>query len=117
KIILFAEKIRVEFRKYIGGQEDVSISGGIVIFGEKFPIRMAANYAGNAEDKSKDFELDNKKKNALTFFSETISWGDEFEEVKNVKELFIVLCDKDKMPISKALLHQIMRWKQQNDAY
>lgn len=119
KIIAFAEKIRSEFRRYVGGREDISISGGIVIVGEKFPIRMAANMAGEAEDASKDFksEVNSKTKNAITFFDETISWEDEFGEVKRIKEALVYYCGRDEKSISKALLHQLIRWKIQSDSY
>lgn len=119
KIIAFAEKVRSEFRKYVGGREDISISGGIVIVGEKFPIRMAANMAGEAEDASKDFKSDinARAKNAITFFEETISWEEEFEEVKNIKDALVYYCGDYEKPISKALLHQLIRWKIQSDGY
>ncbi|MBW7942623.1 MAG: hypothetical protein H3C64_09590, partial [Candidatus Kuenenia stuttgartiensis] len=117
KIILFAEKIRSEFREYIGGREDVSISGGIAIVGHKYPIRMAALQAGDAEDQSKDFNLDGHLKNAITFFGETISWSKEFEEVRKIKTDLVHYCVREEKPISKALLHQLMQWKAQKDSF
>lgn len=117
KIILFAEKIRSEFREYIGGREDVSISGGITVVGNKYPIRMAALQAGDAEDQSKDFELNGQSKNAITFFGETVSWEKEFAEVKKIKESLVAYCTREEKPISKALLHQLMQWKLQKDSF
>lgn len=118
KIILFAEKIRSEFREYIGGREDVSISAGIAIVGKKYPIRMAALQAGDAEDMSKDFSPKGQQaKNAITFFGETVSWAKEFEEVKKIKEDLVHYCGRDEKPISKAFLHQMMQWKSQKDNF
>ena len=37
KLISFAHKIRLEFERFVG-RPDISISGGIAIVGEKFPI-------------------------------------------------------------------------------
>ncbi|MCO5236631.1 MAG: type III-A CRISPR-associated protein Cas10/Csm1, partial [Chitinophagaceae bacterium] len=115
KIILFAEKIRSEFRKYCGGREDISISGGISVVGEKFPIRMAAHQASEAEDHSKDFKkVDSKTatKNAITFLGESVCWETEFKEVKYTKEKLVEYCDKvRKKPLSNALLHQLIHWK------
>lgn len=118
KIILFAEKIRTEFKAYIGGREDISISGGIVLVGPKYPIRMAAFQSGEAEDQSKDFVNRNgKTKNAITLFGETISWEQEFDEVKTIKEELVLFCSRDEKPISKALLQQLMQWKIQKDSF
>ncbi|MBS1736759.1 MAG: type III-A CRISPR-associated protein Cas10/Csm1 [Bacteroidetes bacterium] len=118
KIILFAEKIRSEFKKYCGGREDISISGGISIVGEKFPIRMAAAEAGNAEDQSKDFKKSGSKiatKNAITFLGESVCWETEFEEIKEMKNKLIQYCNQPNKPLSKALLHQLMQWKTLKD--
>lgn len=118
KIILFAEEIRTKFKAYIGGREDVSISGGVVLVGPKFPIRMAAFQAGEAEDQSKDFVNENgKTKNAITLFGETISWEEEFEEVKKIKEKLVHYCGREEKPISKAIFQQLMQWKIQKDSF
>lgn len=114
KIILFAEKIRSEFKKYCGEREDISISGGISIVGEKFPIRMAALEAGEAEDQSKDFKKFGSEivtKNAITFFGESVCWETEFEEIKDIKDKLFQYCTQPNKPLSMAILHQLMQWK------
>jgi len=111
QIISFAEDIRNEFMKFTG-REDISISAGIAIVGEKYPIRLAANDSGKAEDASKEFtKYGNIRfdKNAITFFGQTISWQDEWEEVKALKKQFVKLIGEG--VISKAILHQLMKWK------
>lgn len=120
KIILFAEKVRTEFKRYAGGREDISISAGISIVGQKYPIRLAAAEAGEAEDQSKDFGSTGNgiaEKNAITFFGQTISWKEEFDEVKKIKCSLKKLCERKDKPLSKALLHQLMNWKLLKDAY
>ncbi|MCO5232085.1 MAG: type III-A CRISPR-associated protein Cas10/Csm1 [Chitinophagales bacterium] len=117
RIMAFAETIRQEFRAYIGDKDNVTISGGIAIVGEKFPIRMAANLAGEAEDQSKDFKYKNAVKNAFTFFGETVSWDKEYDEVKQLKEQLKEYCSRKQNPISKALLHHLMQWKSENDSF
>ncbi len=120
KIILFAEKIRSEFREYTGGREDISISAGISVIGPKYPIRLAANEAGEAEDQSKDFNpnnLESAEKNAITFFGQTISWKDEFQEVKNLMMTLKNYCSRENKPVSKALLHQLIQWKILKDEF
>jgi CRISPR-associated protein Csm1 len=112
KLILFAEKVKSEFERYTG-RDDITVSAGIAIVGEKYPIRLAADEAGLAEEKSKDYTLPESQKpdkNAVTFFGQTISWEHEWDEVKALKETLFNLV-KPEIGISKALLHQLMRWK------
>lgn len=111
KIIDFAEKIREEFRRFTG-REDISISGGVTIVNAKFPIRLGASMAGTAEDKAKSF--DNEKKNALCLFGEVAGWENEWPEVKALKEELIKLMTMQG-GLSKAFLHQLIRWKVQKD--
>lgn len=120
KVILFSKKIRGEFKSYCGGRDDVSISAGISIVGEKFPIRLAAAEAGKLEDKSKEFKKINSditSKNAISFFGQTIGWEKEFGEVEKIKAQFMRFCTQPNKPLSKAILHQLMQWKTLKDQY
>lgn len=123
KLILFAERTRQAFRKFTG-REDISISGGIVLVNDKFPIAKAAEMSGEAEDKAKRFEpwreTDVKyKKNAFTLFNESISWEKEYDNVKFWASRFADLCAQQGMP--RSILHKIMRLydmaKDKNPAY
>lgn len=106
KIILFAEAIRKDFAKFVG-REDISISAGITIVDPKYPIAKAAQLAGDAEDDAKKFEGSGlMKKNALNMFGENISWQKEFDVVKQYKDIFIELVNKENMP--KAIFYQVM---------
>ncbi len=105
-IINFAEDIRKEFRKYVG-REDISISAGIAIVGNKYPIAKAAELAGEAEHTAKQFANDKLgNKNAINFLGQIVSWNEEFDWVKSKKNEFILLIDKHDM--SKAILHRLM---------
>ncbi|KAA6316006.1 hypothetical protein EZS27_033624, partial [termite gut metagenome] len=104
KLVLFAEQIRNDFREFVG-RNDISISGGITIVGEKYPIAKAAELAGDAEKNAKNYN--DKKKNALNMFGENISWDKEFDLVKDWKTQFIV-CIEHGMP--RSILHKIMEF-------
>ena len=130
KLISLAEDIRNEFRRFVG-RDDISISGGVAIVGQKFPIAKAAQIAGNAEKKAKEYHNDTK--NAFSMFGEIVSWGDEIPDFSNlsvddllewvtsnynacsefafVKANKIILYQliRDNI-ISKALLHKLMLW-------
>ena len=106
KLIEFAHEIRVRFEKFVG-RSDISISGGIAMVGEKFPIAKAAEIAGKAEDKAKDFN--NKAKNAFNLFGENISWKDEYDYVLRWKDELRKKC-KNGMP--RSILHKLMLFAQ-----
>ncbi len=106
KIIEFAADVRREFARFTG-RDDISISAGITITGNKYPIAKAAQMAGEAEDKAKR-NLINGAKNALCLFGETISWKEEYEYVTKIKEQFVYLVGKKEM--AKSILHNIMQF-------
>lgn len=113
-LIEFADEVRQEFATFIG-RDDISISGGIAIVRNKYPIAKAAELSGEAEEASKKFNSD--EKNAITFLGETISWKDEYQAVKELKNEFIRLIEDG---MSKGLLHKLMEFasiKKMNDTY
>ncbi|MEE0912913.1 MAG: type III-A CRISPR-associated protein Cas10/Csm1 [Paludibacteraceae bacterium] len=101
KLIEFAADIRKDFAKFVG-REDISISGGIAIVGDKFPIAKAAELAGEAEHNAKS---NSEAKNAFNMFGETISWKDDFGYVERFKKEFVDLIKNENL--SKGILHKI----------
>lgn len=105
KLISFAAQLRKEFEKFVG-RSDISISGGIVMVGGKYPLSKAAQQAGDAEDDAKKFQKENgEKKNALNIFGQNISWNNEYDYVLQWKDNFVKHCN-DNMP--RSILHRIM---------
>jgi len=106
KLISFAENVRTEFREFLG-RDDISISAGISLVSDKFPISKGAQMAGYAEDSAKSFTSSSGiSKNAINLFGENISWSTEYEFVKRYKKLFTSLIDTENMPHS--ILHRLM---------
>lgn len=103
-IIEFAAKVRTEFDRF-AGRDDISISGGITIVGAKYPISKSAELAGDAEKAAKAFN--DKRKNAINFFGETVSWKDEFGFVRGTKDSFLYF---DGI-VSRALIQQVQQYK------
>jgi len=101
KLVEFAADIRKDFAKFVG-REDISISGGIAIVGDKFPIAKAAELAGEAEHNAKS---NSESKNAFNMFGETISWKDDFGDVERYKKDFVDLIKNENL--SKGILHKI----------
>lgn len=107
KLIEFAHEIRKEFGKFVG-RDDISISGGIAMVGEKFPISKAAELAGEAEHNAKQFD----GKNAFNLFGQTISWK-EYDFVKEWKDKFVKY--QEAMP--RSILHKIMAFAELKNDY
>jgi CRISPR-associated protein Csm1 len=107
-VIDFAAEVRCEFRRFVCGREEMGISGGIVLVPPKFPIAKAAQMAGDAERKAKQFG--NGAKNALCLFGETVSWDDEFAKVKELKDKMVQL--RQTGGLSAGFLQQLMRYQQ-----
>lgn len=109
-LILFAHKIRTEFERFVG-RPDISISGGIAIVGEKFPIAKAAVMAGKAEDDAKSFvstDSSQGTKNAFNLFGQSFSWKDEYDFILKWKTEFYKHCKAEIKPMPRSILHKIM---------
>lgn len=110
ELLAFAEDVRGKFREYVG-REDISISAGIVLTSNKFPIAKAAEMAGHAEDEAKKYGANKEKnipaqKNAINFLGKSLSWDEEFKKVKDKKDEFINFIEKE--GLSRGILHRIM---------
>ncbi|MEO0199258.1 MAG: type III-A CRISPR-associated protein Cas10/Csm1 [candidate division WOR-3 bacterium] len=71
-LIELAFDIRNAFRRFVGG-DHVTLSGGLAFGHTKFPVRMLAKYAGEAEDEAKNVSSD---KNGLSLFNVVMNWSD-----------------------------------------
>lgn len=105
--IRFADEIQQSFRKFTG-REDITLSAGIVIVPDRYPIAKAADMAGEGEDAAKAFrrERDGKQKNAISLFGITIGW-EEFETVKSIKQFWIQNLSGDKPVLSRGILQRM----------
>ena len=125
ELIDFAAKIRNDFRKFVGNREDLSISGGLVMAGPKYPIAKAAEMAGEAEDAAKKFKvpklnrtdikdskLQKPDKNAINIFGVSISWQHDWEFVVEFKNDLVNWIIKEEL-ISKGLLMKLFAYHAQ----
>lgn len=107
KVLDYADEIRKAFATHTTG-EGLTISGGLVVVGAKFPIAKAAEMAGDAEDEAKKYIYNGKPKNAICFLGECVSWNQEFDEVKQLKDEFILQITQN--GLSKGFLHKLMTY-------
>ena len=83
-----ALKIHDQFSKFSCHNPHLSLSGGAILVPEKYPLYKAAQLAGEAEDRAKDFQRPNKwAKDAFNFLGLTVGW----EELKDAKAFIKLL--------------------------
>ncbi len=85
KIPLFAKRIKEDFERYVCYNPNVTISGGIYLMKDKYPISRGAEYAGDAEEQAKSYKGKFGTKNAITFLGKALSWND-FEIAEKIAE-------------------------------
>ncbi|MDW8301475.1 MAG: type III-A CRISPR-associated protein Cas10/Csm1 [Bacteroidia bacterium] len=110
-IIELAGKIRKDFRDFVG-REDISISGGIAIVDEKYPIAKAADEAGQAEEKAKKYNPQNlvkSPKNAVCLLDEPVSWNKEFDFVTEYWDKLVEYLKES--VISKNFLQKLFEYR------
>lgn len=104
-LIEMAEDIRHKFKEWTCENPHFSISGGVVVVDEKFPVLKAANLAGEAEEIAKNHYINQKQlfdKNAFTVLEMPLNWDYEFYWVKNMKNIIKDFLDSGKLPRSFA---------------
>lgn len=109
-----AKRIREEFRAYVGG-DHVTLSAGIAIEHEKYPLYRLAEDAKHAlDDRAKG--LGNRKsngkeleKNGICFLNEALGW-EQFPEVCGWKDELLAMLQaaNGKEKVSRALLSRLL---------
>lgn len=70
-----AHAVREEFQQYVAHNPHLTLSGGISLVAERFPLYQAARQASRAEERAKDFERPNgHDKDALAFLGQVLGW-------------------------------------------
>lgn len=125
-IIEFSKEIKNNFAKFTLADsfsdeewyKRVTISGGISIVTDKFPIMKASAFAGNAEHRAKDHSLKTTKdpksyqellfkKNSVDLLGVSLHWETEFPLVEAMKNEFVERVGEGRFFIPKSLLSKI----------
>lgn len=96
-LIQMASDIQAAFKKWVCGNPELTISGGLAIVGPRFPILKSAAYSATLEKAAKKHQYENQDKNAFAFIgytaqrsSETLqlalNWESEFPYLMELKE-------------------------------
>jgi CRISPR-associated protein Csm1 len=76
-----AHAVQQAFRQFTAGNPRLTLSGGISLATERFPLYQAARQAGRAEEHAKDFERGGgHDKDALAFLGQVFGW-EQFAEI------------------------------------
>lgn len=115
--LLFAERIREEFKKWTCNNPNLNISGGISIVPGKFPIIQAAKMAERAEKQAKRYpNMANPTKNAFSLFDTPLQWDEEFAIVRSLKDEllpFMIQRKLNKSFLTKIGMHAAAQKEQQ----
>lgn len=106
KILDFAQEVREEFRKYVCGNDNLSISCGIVFTKPTFPIAASAEMAGVQEKAAKDWRPD--RKDAVSVFYRETSWK-ELDALLNLgKNLDYCINRENGRLMPRSLIHTLL---------
>ncbi len=72
----FARNVREDFKEYACKNPNLTISGGIFLMKDKYPISRGARFAGDMEEIAKEYSYKVCSKNALSFLGKALSWKD-----------------------------------------
>ncbi|NUQ82512.1 MAG: type III-A CRISPR-associated protein Cas10/Csm1 [Bacteroidetes bacterium] len=107
RLFSFATRIRSDFKEFTGNHPGITLSAGLLLVDDKFPVKRFAHLADEALDeaKSRQDAAGNLVKNAISVFGYTLSW-DEFDEARQLKDdiLNLVKQKKARSVIGKLLL-------------
>ena len=112
RVLRFARSIREKLREYCAGNPSVTISAGLSIHKEHFPITVAAETAGEEEDRAKA-----AGKNRISVFETPVTWErlsvllDELGEPLLQAVSDETLPDEDRLP--RTFLHTLLRYSRE----
>lgn len=108
----FAKAMKAELPKALDNKT-MTISGGVILVGGKYPVTRFAHLAEERLGKAKQrVNIEDKQvKNAINIFSQTLTWN-EFREAKELQEaLYVMIAQGTKggKKESRAILDRIKR--------
>lgn len=101
-MINFSKYFYDEFKRFTCYNPDITLSAGIVIVDEKYPLRRGAELADEFLEKSKI-----KGKDRLSIFDTTFKW-EKFEILREFKNFLINKYDDDDSNINMSFLHRLL---------
>ncbi|MGQ9515991.1 MAG: type III-A CRISPR-associated protein Cas10/Csm1 [Anaerolineae bacterium] len=109
---VFALGLREKFREFVCHNPAVTLSAGIALAPEKYPLYQAAEDAGRAEKQAKHFRRPNggheKEKDACHFLEFTMDWGD-LAKAREWAGRFEAWCEGSEPKVPKAFVQLLIQ--------
>lgn len=117
QLMRFSETLAAEFRRYVAGNSDITLSAGIFISKPALPANTIARNASTLLDMSKGYqrpEPNGRSKDAVTALGITAGWEEYSELIQKGLWLEGLVCDGH---IPSGLLMRLMRYADDCDAF
>jgi CRISPR-associated protein Csm1 len=99
-------QIRDEFREFVGG-DHITLSAGVAIEHQKFPLYQLANAAKRAlDDGAKEFTRSGRSKDAVSYLQTPMRW-DRFTEVACWRSELVKMLKADSDRLPRALITRL----------
>ncbi|WP_455584486.1 type III-A CRISPR-associated protein Cas10/Csm1 [Bacteroides sp.] len=112
--IALAKRIHSDFKKFTCYNPAFSISGGIAILPDTYPIMKGAKESADEESNAKKHFIKDEEtngyyeKNSISFMNTPLNWGKEFPTVESLKNNIVTFIKNENLPksfISKIISH------------
>ncbi|SHK45437.1 type III-A CRISPR-associated protein Cas10/Csm1 [Rhodothermus profundi] len=109
RVLRFARSVQAKLCAYSGNNPSVTVSAGLSIHKEHFPITVAAETAGEEEEHAK-----NAGKNRIALFSTPVEWSQLPFLLDELAESLLRSVQDDQLPdnqrIPRTFLHTLLRY-------
>lgn len=109
--LALAERIRADFGEYTCYNPHFSVSGGVALVADKFPLIKAAAMSEEEEKEAKSHSFVKQgtayEKNSFSLFRTPLNWQAEWPCVKELKETLVTYIEQGMMP--KSFLSKVLR--------
>ncbi len=124
-VLKLGTRIQEDFSKFTCKNPSLTLSGGLVLVGPKYPIKRGAADSEAAEKAAKSYRfvdgMDNEQtKNAITFLGMSLQWNNEYRKVGKVKDELVQLLRNNRLPksfISKVNNHALESWRDESNKF
>ena len=107
-MINFAQTIRSDFQKFTCHNDAFSISGGVAIVPDKFPIMKGAEESAVEEGNAKSHHCQELTKDSISFMDFPMNWNEEYVKIRELKDMIVEYINDKKIEksfISKVMMH------------
>ncbi|AEN74748.1 CRISPR-associated protein, Csm1 family (plasmid) [Rhodothermus marinus SG0.5JP17-172] len=112
RVLRFARSIREKLREYCGDNPSVTISAGLSIHKEHFPITVAADAAGEEEERAKQ-----AGKNRISLFETPVAWEQLRHLVDELAEPLLQAIIDETLPeeerVPRTFVHTLLRYSRE----